>query len=262
MRELIHFAHGNGFPSLCYSQLLNRLQRQYDYCYIDKIGHNPQFPVTENWHFLVDEVLESIKQQATQPVIAIGHSLGGVLSLLAAIEQPSLFKAVIMLDSPLLGRFKSSMVRLAKALGIIDRVTPAFRTRGRRMHWQNRDELIAYLKGRELFKTFTDACLQDYIDYGLKKTKNGYELRFDRHTEYLIYRTIPHQLHEYEGRLTVPAVLIYGNKSTVVDRLDIRYMKKHYNIPSVKIEGSHMLPMEHPEEVANHIFRVLDAILK
>lgn len=261
MRELIHFAHGNGFPSPCYSQLLKRLKLRYDCCYIDRVGHNPNFPVTENWHFLVDEVIESIKQQASEPVIAVGHSLGGVLSLIAAIEQPALFKAVIMLDSPLLGRFKSSMVRLAKALGVIDRITPAFRTRGRREHWGNREQLMEYLRGRDLFKTFTEACLQDYIDYGLKQTDNGYELRFDRHIEYLIYRTIPHHLHQYEGRLTRPAALIYGNKSTVVDRLDLRYMKRHYNIQAIETEGSHMLPMEYPGEVADQIFTVLDAIL-
>ncbi|CDZ79066.1 monoglyceride lipase [Legionella massiliensis] len=262
MRELIHFAHGNGFPSPCYRQLLNNLEARYDCCYIDKIGHDQQFPVTENWSFLIDEVINSVKQQAEQPVIAIGHSLGGVLSLLAALKEPALFKAVIMLDSPLLGRFKSSVVRLAKALGVIDRITPAYRTRGRREFWQNREQLLDYLKTRDLFKTFTPECLQDYIDYGLNKTANGYQLRFDRHTEYMIYRTIPHGLQTYEGRLTVPAALLYGDQSAVVDRLDVRYMKKHHNIKGYKIKGSHMLPMEHPKEVAEHIFTALDAILK
>lgn len=262
MRELIHFAHGNGFPSLCYKQLLDQLGSQYDYCYIDRIGHNSRFPVTENWHFLVDEIVASVQEQAQQPVIAVGHSLGGVLSLLAAIEKPALFKAVIMIDSPLLSPMKSGVVRLAKALGIIDRVTPAFRARSRRVHWQNKEQLLTYLKTRDLFKTFTEECLQDYIDYGLKKTEEGYVLRFDRHIEYLIFRTIPHTLHEYEKKLTIPAVLIYGDKSTVVDRLDIRYMKKYYNISSIKMSGTHMLPMEAPLQVANQILTVLDAILK
>ncbi|KTD01902.1 alpha/beta fold hydrolase [Legionella feeleii] len=262
MKELIHFAHGNGFPALCYKQLLDKLKEQYDCCYIDRIGHNPQFPVTENWHYLVEEVIASIKNQASQPVIGLGHSLGGVLSLLAAIEQPQLFKAVIMVDSPLLGPFKSSMVRLAKALGVIDRITPAGRTRGRREYWQNREQLLAYLKGRELFQTFTDACLQDYIDYGLQQTDRGYVLRFDRHIEYLIYRTIPHILPAYAGKAKVPVALIYGNKSTVVDRLDVRYMKKHYHILCCKVEGTHMLPMEYPTQLATQISTLLDAILK
>lgn len=262
MRELIHFAHGNGFPSPSYHQLLSGLKRQYDCCYIEKIGHNPQFPVTENWPYLVDEIIYSIERQAQQPVIAVGHSMGGVLSLLAAIKKPSLFKAVIMLDSPLLGRFKSGVVRLAKALGVIDRITPAHRTRSRREYWQNREQLLSYLKTRELFKTFSNECLQDYIDYGLIKTGDGFQLQFDRHIEYQIYRTIPHGLHEYEAKLRVPAALIYGDKSTVVDRLDVRYMKKHYNIPGYKIEGTHMFPFEHPNEVVRQIIRLLNAILK
>ncbi|BCZ97336.1 alpha/beta hydrolase [Legionella pneumophila] len=261
MRELIHFAHGNGFPSLCYKQLLEQLETRFDCCFIDKIGHDPDYPVGENWHNLVAEIIASIKRQAEQPVIAVGHSLGGVLSLLAAIEQPQLFKAVIMLDSPLIGAFKSSMVRLAKALGIIDRVTPAFRTKKRREHWQNYEQLISYLKTRDLFKTFTEECLNDYIKYGLEYKEDGYYLRFDRHIEYQIYRTIPHVIPRYKGKLTVPAALIYGDKSTVVDRMDIRYMKNHFNVKCFKTTGTHLFPMEHPKAVGKQVIEVVDAII-
>ena len=260
MRELLHFAHGNGFPSPCYRQLLQNLQARFDCCYIDRVGHTAEFPVTENWHGLVDEVIDSIKKQASKPVIGVGHSLGGVLTLLAAIEQPSLFTAVIILDSPLLGRFKSSVVRFSKAVGMIDRLTPAFRTRGRRQHWQTREQVFTYLKSRKLFKTFTDACLEDYIDYGMLKNEEGYSLRFDRQIEYQIYRTIPHILNEFEGRLHIPAALIYGNKSNVVDRLDLRYMKKYYGIRNFEINGTHMFPMEYPQETANLIMDVVDKI--
>lgn len=262
MKDLVHFSHGNGFPSPSYRQLLDNLLPRYDCIYLEKSGHNPQFPVTDNWPFLVAEVLDNIKRQANQPVIAIGHSMGGVLSLLAALEEPSLFKAVIMLDSPLLGYFKSKVVRLAKALGFIDRITPAFQSQGRRSYWQTRDDLVAYLKKRALFQTFSDESLDDYINYGMHQTEKGYELHFDPHIEYLIYRSIPHQLQQYERKLTVPAALIYGDKSKVVDRFDRKYMKKKFGIKSFEIEGSHMFPMESPRLVANEIFRVLDAILK
>lgn len=261
MRGLIHFAHGNGFPALCYKQMLNQLEKRFDYCYIDRIGHDPLFPVTENWHNLVAELINNVKMQANQPVIAVGHSLGGVLSLLAAIEQPSLFKAVIMLDSPLIGRFKSNMIKLAKSLGVIDRVTPAYRTKGRRSYWQNRDQLIRYLRSRDLFKTFTDECLDDYINYGLEYQEDGYYLRFDRHIEYQIYRTIPHILPDFEGKLLVPSALIYGDQSNVVGQIDVRYMRKHFNIKCIKTKGTHLFPMEHPEVVANQIIDVIDAII-
>ena len=261
MKELIHFAHGNGFPSLCYKQFLDQLAVRFDMCYVDRIGHNPDYPVTENWHNLVEEVIVSIEQQANQKVIAIGHSLGGVLSLLAAIERPDLFKAVVLLDSPLIGPLKSSMVRLAKALGVIDRVTPAYRTKGRRTYWQDHDQLLRYLKTRDLFKTFTDECLNDYIAYGLDLKEDGYHLKFDRHIEYQIYRTIPHVIPSFEGKLTVPAALLYGDRSTVVDRLDVRYMRNRFHIKSFKTKGTHLFPMEHPKSVAKQVIEAIDAIL-
>jgi pimeloyl-ACP methyl ester carboxylesterase len=254
---LIHFAHGNGFPALCYKQMLDCLHHNFDYCYIDRIGHDPAFPVSENWHNLVLEVIASVKRQADRPVIAVGHSLGGALSLLAAIEQPELFKAVVMLDSPLLGPLKSSMVRLAKALGVIDRLTPAYRTQGRRAYWKNHEQLLTYLKSRNLFKTFTDKCLDDYITYGLEHRDDGYHLRFDRTIEYQIYRTIPHIIPRYEGKLLIPAALIYGDKSTVVGKMDVRYMKNDFNVTCVKTSGTHLFPMEHPQVAAKQIVEVL-----
>lgn len=260
MRELIHFAHGNGFPALCYTQMFKHLEKRFDYCYIDRIGHDPKYPVGENWHNLIKEVIESIRQQANQPVIAVGHSLGGVLSLLAAIKEPELFKQVIMLDSPLIGPFKSNMVKLAKSLGIIDRITPAYRTKARREYWKNRDQLVSYLRTRDLFKTFTDECLDDYITYGLEYKADGYYLRFDRHIEYQIYRTIPHVIPQYQGKLARPAALIYGDKSNVVNRMDVRYMKNHFGIKCFKTKGTHLLPMEYPEKVAKQIIAVVDAL--
>ncbi|WP_419418798.1 alpha/beta fold hydrolase [Legionella sp. D16C41] len=257
MKDTIFFAHGNGFPSACYRQLLLALEESYICKYIDKIGHNPRFPVTDNWEYLVDELIAGIQKECSHPVIGVGHSLGGVLTLLAAIKMPSLFKSVIMIDSPLLSRFKSTIIGFAKLLGLIDKITPAFRAKKRQSFWQNKEELISYLRSRPLFKTFSDACLQDYIDFGFKKTEKGYRLYFKRFIEYLIFRTIPHDLPRYEGLLTVPTALIYGNKSNVIDRLDVRYMQKKYNIHCYKMKGTHMLPMEHPDAVARQIFIIL-----
>lgn len=258
MRDQIHFAHGNGFPSPCYKQLLTCLEARYDCFYIDRVGHNPNFPVTENWHTLVDEVILSIKTQATQPVIAVGHSLGGVLSFLAAIKQPDLFKAVIMLDSPLIGRFKSIVVQLSKLTGMIDHLTPAENTRGRRNHWDTREEVLSYLKDKKLFQHFTEKCLNDYIDYGLKKDDTGYTLRFDPEIEYQIYRTLPHVLYKYKGKTAIPSTVIYGNKSTVIDHFDLLHMQRQYGIVNFKTNGTHMFPMEHPKAVANLIFKIME----
>jgi pimeloyl-ACP methyl ester carboxylesterase len=258
MKPIIHFAHGNGFPSPCYMQLLNHLNQDFACHYIEKVGHNKIFPVTENWHELSQEILQSIQNQANQPVIAIGHSLGGVLSFLAAIEQPHHFKCLILLDSPIIGRFKSHVLKLSKALGLIEHITPALRTKGRKRHWKSREEAWVYLKSKKLFSTFIDECLDDYIEYGLQEDGAGYSLCFDPRVEYQIYRTIPHILHEFEGRLKVPTTLIYGNKSNIIEARDVRYMKNKYHIASLRIKGSHMFPMERPQETVEAIKHVIN----
>lgn len=259
-KQLIHFVHGNGFPSACYRQLFDYLQPQFRCCFIDRVGHTERYPVTENWHHLVEEVIASVERQADRPVIALGHSLGGVLSLLATIERPDLFESVIMLDSPLFGWFKSTVLRLSKKFGFIDRITPAHMTRGRRKHWHSREQVYNYLIRRSLFKTFSKACLNDYIDYGLEKDEKGYTLRFDTRVEYQIYRTMPHILHQYENKLTRPAALIYGDQSDLITSFDLRYMNKKHKIESYKTQGTHMFPMEHPRVVAELIGIVINQL--
>ncbi len=258
MKDTLHFVHGNGFPSRCYEQLLKPLSEAYQCCYLDRVGHSKVYPVTDNWEYLIQEVIESIRLQAQNPVIAVGHSLGGVLSVLAAIQAPELFKAVILLDSPLITRTQSLAIACSKRLGFIDRITPAHRTQGRRKHWTTREEVYAYLKRRSLFKYFTESCLYDYIDYGMKKDKNGYSLWFDPYIEYLIYRTIPHNLFQYEGQLHVPAHLIYGDLSHIIHRRERRYMEKHYGIKTLEVQGTHMFPFECPTHTAALIKHVLN----
>lgn len=260
MTDTIYFAHGNGFPSLCYKQLLDVLGSSFKCHYIDRIGHDPDYPVTENWDHLVDELLNNIRKMNC-PVIGVGHSLGGVLHFLAAVKEPSLYKALVIIDSPLLGRFKSGMIRLLKSLGLIDKVTPASRTKVRKQHWRNRDELYAYLKSRPLFQTFSEDCLNDYIEYGFKQSSLGYNLYFDRHIEYLIFRTLPHHLPLHEGKLRIPATLIYGDKSTVVDKASVLYMKEKYQVRSVCMPGTHMLPFETPKATGIEVINAIEMML-
>lgn len=255
----IHFAHGNGFPSPCYLQLLYRLKEHYPCFSLDRIGHNKLYPVTQNWSYLVEELINNIIA-VKQPVIAVGHSLGGVLSTLACLKRPELFQAVILLDAPMLGRFKSKLLRLSKILRLIDNITPAGRTQKRQQYWQSREEALSYFQKKTLFKHFTPECLADYIDYGLEQDENGYKLWFDREIEYQIYRTLPHQLYYNEGRLVIPCYLIHGEQSKIIKPPDINYMLAHYLIKAERIPGTHMFPMEYPEETAAKIIELIQAL--
>ena len=102
-----------------------------------------------------------------KPVYAVGHSLGGYLSFLAAVRRPELFRAIVLLDAPVIGAFRGSMLGATKRLGIVDRVTPAGATRDRRSHWPSRDEAKLHFRSRRLFSHFAEDCLEDYVRHGL-----------------------------------------------------------------------------------------------
>lgn len=253
MTTPIHFAHGNGFPALCYSQFLMALREQgFDVTYIDKVGHNPIFPVTENWEYLVDELIDSVTKQHQEPIVGLGHSLGGALTWLAAQKAPYLFQSVIMIDSPLPNRFKSIVIALAKKLGFIDSITPAGRTKGRKRHWSSRASLETYLKTRPLFAGFTQACLNDYIIYGVEEDERGFSLRFDPNIEYQIFKTIPHNLPSVAKPLDVPVYLVYGTQSKVSDKMDRNYLQS-LKVKAIAVPGGHMVPMQKPKLLAEVI---------
>lgn len=259
-RKVIYFAHGNGFPSLCYRKMLNRLKEYYDVIFIKKIGHDTDYPITENWPYLVDELIASIEKQADRPVIGVGHSLGGVLSFMASVKRPEVFSSVIALDSFLVGKIKLKMLHLAKYVGWIDRFSLPAQTKTRRDYWESRLAVQTYLESKPFFKRFDPDCLEDYMNYGIKEDERGYYLEFDREREYQIYCTMPHLFSVFRQNnptCKVPSALIYGKQSEMLKALDIYSARKHYHMRCFEIKGTHMFPLEYPIECANMIHRII-----
>jgi pimeloyl-ACP methyl ester carboxylesterase len=234
--------------------MLAPLASNFTVSWIEAIGTDARFPVTEGWPHLVDQLLESIKQ----PVYGVGHSLGGYLNYLAAVRRPELFRAIVLLDAPIIGAFRGSMLGATKRLGIVDRVTPAGATRDRRSSWPSREEAKAHFRGRALFRHFAEECVEDYLTHGLVEQDRTFRLRIDPAIEYQIYRTIPHDMMRHLRKLRVPAVFIGGAESDVVRRVRLAGMKPKFTMR--KVPGGHLFPFERPREAATSIVQALEAI--
>ena len=113
------------------AELLTLHNLQASVQHLEQHGHDPRFPVNDNWSNLVDELIHHLETN-TQPIWGVGHSLGGVLHYHAALLRPELYRGVVMLDSPVLTLADKMVIRAAKRFGFIDRITPAGRTLGRR----------------------------------------------------------------------------------------------------------------------------------
>ena len=233
--------------------MLSLLKKDFSISFVDAIGTDPRYPPTEGWPHLVEQWIDSIKE----PVYGVGHSLGGYLNYLAAVGRPELFKAIVLLDAPIIGPVRGTMLGATKRLGIVDRVTPAGATRDRRSTWRTRDEAKQHFRSRKLFRNFTAQCLDDYVSHGLVEN-HELHLKIDPAIEYRIYRTIPHDMMRHLPKLRVPAAFIGGADSDVVRRVRLAGMRPKFAFH--KVPGGHLFPFEHPREAATSIARALEAL--
>lgn len=255
----IHFAHANGFPARTYTKLFSFLEDDFEIGFLERHGHNPKFPVTDNWKFLRDELRQEIEKSYTEKIIGVGHSLGGVLHFLVAVENPELYKQIILLDAPIISRLSSHGLRILKLTKLIDRYSPSQITRVRRNLWPTKQEAFEHFKRKPKFKAFDEDVLRDYVEYGTTKNEKGVELFFAPKIEAKIYRTIPHNLPTFRGKLKVPTVYLGGTNSKEGELARLSFMKKYFPINFYQIDGSHLFPFEKPQMTAEKLKIILSA---
>lgn len=254
------FAHANGFPGLSYRSLLAPLRERFDVHPVDRLGHHPDYPAGHNWLALRDELLDHLP--ASGQAIGVGHSMGGVLMAMAAERVPERFRCVVMLDPPLMLGLDAWGMKIAKRFGFVDRITPAGKTRGRRVVWPDREAMANYLRRRGLFRRFTEEALRDYIEGGTRLRDDGQaELLFDPAVEVEIFRHLPDHLTRLPRRLQVPFGVVAGRDSDLITPTRRQRLARH-GIPLSLVPGGHMFPMEHPEETRRALLTLIDDLLE
>lgn len=227
--------------------------------YVNTIGHDPRHPVTDSWPHLVAELIERLESYGA-PVLGVGHSLGGYLTALAALKRPALFRAIILLDSPILGRWRGTVFKMVKRFGFADRVTPAGATRDRRAEWASAEEAYAHFLNRGAFRSFDPDCLRDYVTFGTVPSAHGVSLAFDPAIEYRIYRAFPHALAKELPQLRVPAGVICGRESTEARHMGLATTRRHFRV--VRVAGGHLFPFERPQTAAQAIREMAAGLLQ
>ena len=260
--QIIHFAHANSFPAKAYSKLFSYLSDDFEIRFLERHGHDPKFPVTDCWKFLARELQSAIEHNYAGPVIGVGHSLGGILHFLVACENPGLYKAIVLLDAPLVSRLSGRGLQLLKRVRLLERYLPSRAARFRRNFWRTRDEALEYFRAKTLFKNFDPDILRDYCHHCTIPVDSGFRLLFEPGIEAEIYRTIPHTFTKFRGKLRVPAIYIGGTHSREARLARLSFMRKNFPIEFRFIEGSHLFPFEKPIETANLIKNVIKNLSK
>lgn len=271
-RPLLFFSHANSFPAGTYRKMLGLLSDRFRVEATDRYGHDARFPVTDCWPHLVQQAAYELDRvrKGDEPVVLVGHSLGGFLSLMLAAERPAAVNAVVMLDSPIVAGWKAGVLKTAKRVGLAPHFPPAAIARRRRDVFGSPQEAFTHFSRKRPFVSWDDGVLSDYVNVGIASAQDAdgsATLRFDKTVEAAIYQTVPHSLGAISRRLQrctprIPVGFVYGTKSTEMRRAGLgptrRLVGEH--LRSIA-DGSHLFPMEHPDLTASYIIELLDGML-
>lgn len=251
MSPRIIFSHGNSFPASTYKVMLDNLrQRGFQVGAVEMFGHDPQYPATNNWPHLVQQLADFAKTQQGdgKPAFLVGHSLGGILSLMCAARHPELARGVLLIDSPVIGGWRATTLGLAKRTPLIGSLSPGRISQKRRNHWPDAQTALESFQQKKSFARWDPQVLQDYIEFGTHDADGQRVLSFDRDVETAIYNGLPHKLDGLlKGHpLKCPAAFIGGTHSSEMRQAGVDLTHKVVKGRITMLDGSHLFPMEKP----------------
>lgn len=264
--EPLHFLHANGYPPGCYQPLFELLQKHYHVfgMKLRPLWGDAKVDELETWHPLSDDLLRFIADRETKPIIGVGHSIGAVVTLRAALRDPEKFRALVLIDPVLFPPGFMLMWHTFRILGLGERFHPLIKgAKKRRSVFDNLETVYRGYRSRDIFRYMSDENLMVYIE-GITQPKpgGGFELVFPPEWEAQIYRT---GMHDFDilrdlPKLEMPVLFIRGRETdTFLARTADQIKRKQ---PKVRVEtlerSTHLLPLERPKEV----FDIMQSFLK
>lgn len=251
-KAAINFLHGNGFCSKAYWPMLKNFSDNFNLLLQDAVGHGQSDVGSgfESWKASADHGHDVILREIgeNKNTIGMGHSFGGILTMLMAAENPNLFSQLILLDPILIPEqilaMKTSMPN-----------PMAEKTRQRQNYWPSQQAALEYFRSKSVYKNWTQDSLHSFIDHALKQTEDGgYCLQCPPDVEADIYQSNPQALWQIIGQIDVDVHIIYGEQSyPFMEQSCKKAQQLNKNISLETIPGSHCFMMEHPVESAQRV---------
>ena len=261
----LHFLHANGYAPGCYKALFELLQTEYHVfgMLLRPLWNGSKAEEIRNWHPLSDDLLQFLKDQPA-PVIGLGHSIGAIVTLRAALRDPAKFRALVLIDPVLFVPGFMWRWHIVRSLGLGDRLHPLIRgAKKRRRSFDNLESVYRSYRKRSVFRYMSDENLRILIEgMTVPRSSGGYELAYSPEWEAQIYRTGMHDddIWRELPKLQVPVLFIRGAESDTFMEEAAQLVKRKQ--PQAQVEtldnSTHLLPLERPQEV----FDIMQSFLK
>jgi pimeloyl-ACP methyl ester carboxylesterase len=205
----------------------------------------------------VHDLIQFLDEQDAKNVIGVGHSLGAISTLAAALDRPELFSAVVLIDPVIFRQRMMLGLNTFRALGLVRRVHPLIPgALKRRRVFASADEMYSRYRRASVFSRMDDRSLRAYVDSIAQPRPDGQvELSISPEWEVKIYETGPLNLWSRIRTLKPPLLVIRGGDSDTFYPQTVRKLKTY--LPNAIVhdvpQTGHLVPMEKPDEVAKLI---------
>ncbi len=259
--QTLVFAHANGYPPGSYRHFLNLLGTRYR---VRGYRHRPLWddgpaPQRANWHRFAADLVETLEHGVEEPVWMVGHSLGAVVSMLAAVRRPDLFRGLVLIDPVFLSTRQALSTRFTP-YPLLKRVPLISKTLGRPRHFDSAQAAFDFHRGKRAFTRFSDTALWDYVHAGTgasSDSEDTVELVWAPEWEAAVYASVP-VVWRHLARLNLPTQGLRGVLSdTLSEQAFARWAVTQPGAELHTCPGGHLLPLEEPDSTAHYVLDYL-----
>jgi len=259
--QKLHFLHANGMCAGTYTPLLNMLSNDYEVTASDLRGHGDSSPVDLTTRFYWDsysnDLTELLKIHYREPVLAIGHSMGGTISAFCAAQNHELFKGLVIIDPVIFSPFMTRVIQLIRLFKQQHRFPLVMQARRRKSHFiTDKDVQSRFKVGRGMFKNWKEDYVKAYKLCALNYNKDeSADLKCNPELEAQNFEYIPPQTWRLLKKIKCPVLILQGEHSDILnDKTAKKLSNLSKNITVLKIhDAGHFIPMEKPEETIDVI---------
>ena len=271
---LLH-AHANGYPPEVYQSFLkpflDRFQTRAVYLRPFWPGSDPDS--LQDWRVFRDDYLAALPSQleaagGVQTLIGMGHSLGGMTTLMAAIEEPDKFQALVLIEPTIFPGWMGFLMRGLSPLHLFRYLHPLVRrTLRRRTSFMDQEHMFQNYRRKDIFAAIPDPVLRDYVQgLALPEADGSISLKYSPEWEVRVYETggsADRYVWKNLARVDCPVLVLRGERSDTLSLNTVERIARGLprgramTLPSL----GHLLPLEDPEGVAAVVLEFLDSVL-
>lgn len=259
----LHLALANGFPPHSYRPLLEPFTANYRVLSFPPrpLWTQPPPPSSlRTWEDKATDLLAAFDTHNITGVVAMGHSMGAVATLIAAVREPERFRGVVLLDPTIFPPHLLWTFKALRMIGLEGRFPLVNKALKRRAQFTSTEEAFAYWRGKRLFTDWSDEVLRLYVE-GLTQPSasgsGGVELAWSPQWEARYYETVYTNSWAMVSRYPtqVPLLIIRGTTSntffaSVAKRVQTRLPSATF----AEITGhGHLFPQSAPDQTRTMI---------